>query len=129
MKNEEKKKGSPLGGIIAIGLFVLFGIIGEAEEDGAIAAFGIAVAVFLGIFIFIAVSAANAKKKTEVHSHDRIDHSSDLKVNPNTGRVESAPVRVTRHSAREHWQQQLDGLLANGTIDRAEYQALMNRKF
>lgn len=129
MKNEEKKKGSPLGGIIAIGLFVLFSIIGEAEEDGAFAVFGIAVAVFLGIFIFIAVSAANAKKKTEVHSHDRIDHSSDLKVNPNTGRVESAPVRVTHHSAREHWKQQLDGLLANGTIDRAEYQALMNRKF
>lgn len=129
-QNTRKKKPSWLP-FVLIGGFVLFSLLDEIDEDLFILLF---VFVFFIIVIVGIAAAASAVKKASAgpagHSHDRIDHSRDVVINRQTGKVESTPVRsASQHSAREHWKQQLDGLLANGTIDRAEYRALMNRKF
>lgn len=80
--------------------------------------------------MIVAMVLVLKKRKGKTHSHDRVDHRGDLKINPKTGKVEKAPFRsAAAHSPREHWKQQLDDLLANGTIDRAEYRAMLNREF
>lgn len=131
MKEEKtrKKSFSPISLIIA-GIIVLFSA--ESVVSDEVVGF-LAIALFLlvpAIAIGTILMAAKKKQAPQTHSHDRIDHRSDLKINPQTGKVSSTPRRMAvQHSPQEHWKQQLDGLLANGTIDRAEYRALMNRRF
>lgn len=131
MKEEKnrKKSVSPISFIIAA-IIVLFSAEG-AFSDAVVRVLAILMFLLVPVVAIGAVLLAAKKKQApQTHTHDRIDHHSDLKINPQTGKVASAPRRVAaQHSPQEHWKQQLDGLLANGTIDRAEYRALMNRKF
>jgi len=121
-KKAEKKK-SPAWIIWLIGLWLLAGM-----SDGGFPRellVGIAAVIVLAVIVVLI-----AKKKKQQHTHDRIDHRSDLKIDQTTGRVvEASRRRVQPHSPQEHWKQQMDDLLANGTIDRAEYRAMLNRKF
>lgn len=125
---QKKKKGSPLATIFFVILFLIFAASDELPEDAFVGLIGLAITVGV-VFVIAKAATANAPKE-DSHTHDRIDHSRDLQINPRTGKV-STPTRYTvhPHSAREHWKQQLDGLLANGTIDRDEYAALLNRRF
>lgn len=124
-----KKKGLTLGKLILILFFLMFPLSDALSDD----AFGF-LAFFVGMLIFVWIllklgRAFKPKDAVGVHTHDRIDHRQDIKINPRTGRPERAPMRYVRHTPQQHWKQQLDGLLANGTIDRAEYNAMLNRKF
>lgn len=131
-RDEQKKNNKPswLPAILAA-IFILFSVLAEMDEEVILTIFVI-LFILIPVIVVIAVLQAFKKKsgKNEVHSHDRIDHRKDLKVNTRTGKVEERPVyQGKQHSKEEHWKQQLDGLLANGTIDRAEYKAMMKRKF
>lgn len=121
-----KKKSSPLTTLLIIGAVIFLTALDEIGEDLPFFLIGLAA---VGVIIYFAVKAGKqAQQRT--HSHDRIDHRRDLEINPETGKPSSVPVhRTVSHSPQEHWKQQLDGLLANGTIDRAEYQALLRHKF
>lgn len=118
--------------ILVVAFVILAALSDEMPEDVFFTILGVIV-LLTPVVLVIALVRMIARKlsaASETHTHDRIDHSSDLKINPKTGRAESVPVRAAvPHSAKEHWQQQLDALLANGTIDKTEYRALMNRKF
>lgn len=130
MRNTERdasgKKSQGLISLIIVGLFALVSILG----DGTLGLFFVLLLLLIPVGILVAVITAAKRRGTSNHTHDRIDHRSDLTINPRTGKTENRPVRsAAPHSPQEHWKQQLDGLLANGTIDRAEYRALLNRKF
>lgn len=128
-QNRSRKKGSPATAFIIIGVAALVSAMSSMSEDAIWGIVGISSLIIPAVIVAAVVRSA-ARKKANVHTHDRIDHRTDLKINPQTGRAENAPVRQAQpHSAKEHWQQQLDALLANGTIDRSEYRAMMNRKF
>lgn len=128
-RRNQKKNPTVLSAVIVIAV-MLFAMLDELPDSAAL---GVVTVIMLLIPLAVVLAVVKLVKKksyTGSHSHDRIDHTTDLKINPTTGKVESSARRTAaQHSAREHWKQQLDGLLANGTIDRAEYQAMMNRKF
>lgn len=73
--------------------------------------------------------ARSRRAETEDHSHDRVNHNTDLVIDRNTGKALNRPQSVSSgtHSSKEHWKQQLDILLANGTIDRAEYHTMLRQ--
>lgn len=132
MTNNKKSSGSPVVWLI-IGAVILFSFIDEIAEDSlfTIITLMITLAPIALIVAVVFFLKKQFTKTNDVHTHDRINHSSDLKINPNTGKAVN---RVTAsaastHSAKEHWKQQLDTLLANGTIDRAEYSQMLKRKF
>lgn len=131
-----KKKKSPLGTIVVVAAIAMFALAGEVSEAvdtviGLIIVIGAMVLPIVFVVSLVKAVKRTAAKSTAsgVHTHDRIDHSRDLKINTQTGKAERPITQAVQHSPREHWKQQLDGLLANGTIDRAEYRALMKRKF
>lgn len=128
-QNKNKKKGSPLGAIIFFVIIFLFGMADEAPDVLAGIIVTIVILFVLYVIIRTIASAVKRPQAQNVHTHDRIDHSRDLKVNPVTGQTQRPAVQRAPHSPREHWKMQLDALLENGTIDRKEYRALMNRKF
>lgn len=124
--NRENEKKSPIPVLILLGVTLLFGL-GDA-------AMGILIPLLLVVGTMIPFGFAfwlvrRAARKNKEHSHDRIDHRQDVKINPKTGKREAVRRTPATHSPREHWKQQLDALLANGTIDRKEYNALLNRRF
>ena len=125
-KKQKKSKGLlPLAAVILILLPVL-----EEMDSGVFALLALLLILLVPVGIVVALLRFSRKKRNDPHTHDRIDHRTDLKINPQTGKTEARPIRTAaQHSPREHWKQQLDGLLANGTIDKAEYRALLNRKF
>lgn len=127
-----KKKGPSWLTILVIGAAIFLSAADVIPEDvyyGAVGLIVMLVPVLL-VILLVRFVIRRLHAAPEGHSHDRIDHSSDLKINPQTGRAESAPIRpAAPHSAKEHWKQQLDSLLDNGTIDKTEYRAMMNRKF
>lgn len=130
MRNTERdasgKKSQGLIPLIIVGLFALVSMLG----DGTLGLFFVLLLLLIPVGILVAVITAAKRRGTSNHTHGRIDHRSDLTINPRTGKTENRPVRsAAPHSPQAHWKQQLDGLLANGTIDRAEYRALLNRKF
>lgn len=131
IQNSRSRKRGP--SVLPIAFFVLFALFSAADEipeEFIVLLIVLIVLAVFGVFLWIGIKSVRARKELPAHSHDRIDHSSDLKINTRTGRAASVPIKATTaHSPKEHWKQQLDGLLANGTIDRAEYRALMNRKF
>lgn len=130
MKQEQsRKKSSPMG--IFVGILVVLGFLASEAtgQDTVVAILALMILAFpVVLFIFI-VRAIVKRSNSSVHTHDRIDHSSDLKINPKTGKTTRPVLQHHAHSPQEHWKQQLDALLANGTIDRSEYRAMMNRKF
>lgn len=134
MKQNEtkKKKGSPILTAIflaIIGLVYLSDELPSGTMDVFIGLIALVIPVVL-VIVLVRTVVKKAKVSEQTHTHDRIDHSSDVQIDAKTGKVSGTPVRTAQqHSAKEHWKQQLDGLLANGTIDRAEYRALMKRKF
>lgn len=131
MEREQKQKGKNRKGlsffVILFVLMLISGAPGDAS-DVLLVMFFLLLPAALAVGVFVAVK----KQKTaapSAHSHDRIDHRRDITINPKTGKAENRSVRQQAHSPREHWKQQLDGLLENGTIDKAEYRAMLNRKF
>lgn len=130
MSNTKAKKGPSLLTIFVCVMVVIGILAGDGFEDIFYLIVGLA-AILIPVIVFFAIFRAIKKKvKPNVHSHDRIDHRRDLKVDSKTGKAVNRPVTTRApHSAKEHWKEQLDCLLANGTIDRAEYKALMNRRF
>lgn len=131
MKNEtEQKKKFSLLPVFAVALMIGAAVSADTESAELFVGLVSIVVFLLPILIFWVIARSFQKKKSDVHTHDRIDHKSDLKINPATGKATSVPVKNHQpHSAKEHWQQQLDALLANGTIDKAEYREMMKRKF
>ena len=131
MRNTERgtssgKKSPGLIPLVIVGLFALTSMLG----DSAFGLFFVLLLLLIPVGILAAVIAIAKRRRASNHTHDGIDHGSDLTINPRTGKTENRPVRsAAPHSPQAHWKQQLDGLLANGTIDRAEYRALLNRKF
>lgn len=124
------RKKPSLFSILAAAFGLLIVLANELPDEvvGGISAV-IAIAALIGLFVKLGAFLGRIGKR-EVHTHDRIDHSTDLKINPKTGKTVNSAVRYgDHHSPREHWKQQLDELLANGTIDRTEYKAMLNRKF
>lgn len=125
----EKKKFSPL--LLWVGIIFLAGIVQSASESREVFVVLIGMLIILTppvLLIWMIVLMAK-KRKPAAHTHDRIDHRTDLRVDPKTGKVQRTTIHVEQHTPQEHWKQQLDGLLANGTIDRAEYRALLNHRF
>lgn len=129
MTDRKKKNSSWVWIVVAV---VIMSVLSSEDfsEDAFIAIIGIAMFALPIVAIFLVVRMIVSKNKpVSAHSHDRIDHSTDLKIDAKTGRAVHTPVKNGgNHSAREHWKQQMDALLANGTIDRNEYRAMMNRK-
>lgn len=128
MQQTPKKKSSPLTGWLIVGIVVLASFLDGTADDVIfpilrLILFASPVLAGIGIFWFI------KKQSSVTHTHDRIDHSSDLKIDPKTGKAVNRTIVHTPHSPKEHWQQQLDSLLANGFIDRNEYREMMKRKF
>ena len=116
MKNKKNKKNkkSPVPALIILAVFLLSAIGDELDSD-----------VFmpiLSIIIIIAVIAAvlyfavkNVKKNVSMdfdHSHDRLS--------ANTLKIEA-------YDSFEHYKRQIDGFLAAGIIDRAEYKVLYEK--
>lgn len=131
-RNENRKK-SPILSVVVMAVILLLVAAGDASEDGimlfvALLCFLIPIAAIFGGVFYIRKLMKQAAAPD--HSHDRIDHDRDIRINPATGKAQSVPVqRRVQHSPQQHWKEQLDGLLANGTIDKAEYKAMMRRKF
>jgi len=132
-QKQKQNTKSPLPAIVGLAMFL--GFASSIAQEG-ISPVVIAPLFIIVVAVVIAVAAAAAKKNAgsgdqPAHTHDRIDHSTDLRIDSATGRAVNRPQQpVQPHSPREHWKQQLDGLLANGTIDRKEYdQMLRSYKF
>ena len=119
-ENKPKKNNSALLWIAAA---VLIGAGGTVGLVVIIAA----VLIYLIIKVIQAQSAKNSG--TADHTHDRIDHSSDIRIQRSTGKVANMSSVSTNRvcTPQEHWKEQLDGLLANGTIDRSEYRELLKQ--
>lgn len=130
MKRETKKAKFPFMPTVVVVLAGLFFVIDEMDEDIIFLILGIVIMLVPLVLIFSVMKAIKKKSPTATHTHDRIDHNRDLTINPRTGKAENRPIQhAAQHSPEEHWKQQLDGLLANGTIDRSEYRALLRHKF
>lgn len=126
-QNRQKKSSSGLA-IVFLVIAALMALADSNLEETVDIILGFAVLLLPLAVVFFVIRAVVRQKKRTTHTHDRIDHSRDLEINPATGRA--APVRTVQpHGAREHWIEQLDTLLANGTITRSEYQTMRNRKF
>lgn len=127
-KHDTEKKKNPLGIAIGLGILVLSAM---GDTAGELLAFLLVLLLFVGIPVAIGIGISRAAKRRNaaVHTHDRIDHSKDLTIHPKTGKTIRPTVSRVSHTPQEHWKQQLDGLLENGTIDKQEYRALMNRRF
>lgn len=128
---QTKKKKSPVILIYVFLLSILFSIF-EAPlwlTGGLILLTGGLILLLVIITLFKA-AFTKPQKPQKAHTHDRNFRQQDLKINPATGKADNRPLPTAhQHDARSHWQQQLDDLLANGTIDRAEYKAMMDRHF
>lgn len=125
-RNKDKKK--PLPTIAAVVMALLF-FASDSTEDFLAYAVLLAIFVSVPVAVFFILRYRVKKRRSNEHTHDRINHSMDLIVHPKTGKTIRPTVRRAAHTPQEHWKMQLDGLLENGTIDKKEYRALMNRRF
>lgn len=130
-QNKKQQKGKSGLAIVGFAIVMFVTLVSELSDDALFSVLWIFITLIpVIVLLSIVMIVKKLRRSSEaVHSHDRIDHRKDLTINPETGKVQSAPVRHQPHSSREHWKQQLDGLLENGTIDKAEYKAMMNRRF
>ena len=118
MDKKDKNNGkTKLGGIVLTLIAMLAAFLNNMIDGERINGAGIVLLVAVAaVLILIAVKALQQKKKAggsakAVHSHDRLH-----------------PERaVPCETPGDHWKNQLDGFLAAGIIDRAEYRVLMQR--
>lgn len=116
MKNKKNKKNkkSPIPALIILAVFLLSAIGDELDSD-----------VFmpiLSIIIIIAVIAAVlyfAVKSVKKNISMDFDHSHD--------RLSSNTLKIEAYDSFEHYKRQIDGFLAAGIIDRAEYKVLYEK--
>ena len=126
MNNGNKKSSTPqwLKALIIV-LVLLFAVAGEMDSDvlGIIVGSIIALGLVAGIVLATKKAILNRGEETEggaglvfkrnqvpEHNHDRLSGE------------------VHRETPDEHWKKQLDGFLAAGLIDKAEYRVLYEKR-
>ena len=119
MDKKDKNNGkTKLGGIVLTLIVMLATVLNDKIDGKRVNGAGIVLLFAVAaVLILILVKALRQKKKTgsgkkaAVHSHDRLH-------------PEKA---VPCATPGDHWKNQLDGFLAAGIIDRAEYRVLLRR--
>lgn len=107
---------------------VILAILASYCSDEPMALLGIIIALISLPVIACYRIVRKRRAESEDHTHDRVNHKQDLVIDRNTGKaVNRQQSPKTAHSSKEHWKQQLDILLSNGTIDKAEYYAMMKQ--
>ena len=126
--NEKKGKGFLAPAVILFALLSVIGEIGEMERPEAL------IAVLVGAVILVVILATvNAVKKhseksgTPVRSAAR--PAARTAARPASGGAERAEEAVHCHhsTGKQKYLEQLDGFLANGIIDKAEYRLMKER--
>ncbi len=124
--NQKQKKKQPNGFLIFIIIVSLVSFL----NDSSIPAVSVFAILFFAAIVLLSVAAAKGVKKKNVRtddSHDRIDHTRDYRIDSKTGKIANLQAPRQIHSSQEHWKEQLDNLLANGTIDKEEYYTMLRQ--
>lgn len=111
-KKNEKKKPSLFSIIIIVA--ILFSAV-SGELDTAQLYVLVVLLIIIAVIAVIVLAVRNMKKNYKMdfsHSHDRLT--------PNTLKIEA-------YDSFEHYKRQIDGFLAAGIIDRAEYKVLYEK--
>ena len=126
--NKKKGKGYLAPAVILFALLSVIGEIGEMERPEAL------IAVLVGAVILVVILATvNVVKKhseksgTPVRSAAR--PAARTAARPASGGAERAEEAVHCHhsTGKQKYLEQLDGFLANGIIDKAEYRLMKER--
>lgn len=126
--NKKKGKGYLAPAVILFALLSVIGEIGEMERPEAL------IAILVGAVILVVILATvNAVKKhseksgTPVRSAAR--PAARTAARPASGGAERAEEAVHCHhsTGKQKYLEQLDGFLANGIIDKAEYRLMKER--
>lgn len=113
-KKDRKNKKSPVPALIILAVFLLSAIGDELDSFEGIMFLSFLIPVAIGAAaIFIVVRAIKKNASVDFnHSHDRLT--------PNTLKIEA-------YDSFEHYKRQIDGFLAAGIIDKAEYKVLYEK--
>lgn len=131
----KKKKGSPLGILVFLGVYLIGILFNASDSAGERTAVVIAVAV---VAVIVVVIASASKKKSSaaqpVYRQPNAAAARQKATQPQrtpgrpvkVGGAEQ-PVRCDHSRGREKYLEQIEGYLKNGIIDKAEYRILYDR--
>ena len=126
--NKKKGKGYLAPAVILFALLSVIGEIGEMERPEAL------IAVLVGAVILVVILATvNAVKKHSEKSGTPVRTAARpaarTAARPASGGAERAEEAVHCHhsTGKQKYLEQLDGFLANGIIDKAEYRLMKER--
>lgn len=117
--NSRKKKGGIPPGVFVVGIIILCGLVNRLSNTDLALLFSVLIVIAFMVFVVkqakkklnkVNSSRPSAAPGSSVHSHDRL-----------TGYVDNSC------DGLKHWQQQLDGFLKEGLIDKEEYLTLLNK--
>lgn len=115
MKKKKEKKKPSLFSIFIIAA-ILFSAMGDSmDEDVLLAIIGLVfiIGIFAVIFKLVKKTITNnIKTDFPQHSHDRLSNNT---------------LKIEAYDSFEHYKRQIDGFLAAGIIDRAEYKVLYEK--
>ena len=126
--NEKKGKGYLAPAVILFALLSVIGEIGEMERPEALIAVLVGAVILVVILATVsAVKKHSEKSGTPVRSAAR--PAARTAARPASGGAERAEEAVHCHhsTGKQKYLEQLDGFLANGIIDKAEYRLMKER--
>ena len=126
--NKKKGKGYLAPAVILFALLSVIGEIGEMERPEALIAVLVGAVILVVILATVgAVKKHSEKSGTPVRSAAR--PAARTAARPASGGAERAEEAVHCHhsTGKQKYLEQLDGFLANGIIDKAEYRLMKER--
>ena len=126
--NKQKGKGYLAPAVILFALLSVIGEIGEMERPEALIAVLVGAVILVVILATVsAVKKHSEKSGTPVRSAAR--PAARTAARPASGGAERAEEAVHCHhsTGKQKYLEQLDGFLANGIIDKAEYRLMKER--
>ena len=126
--NKKKGKGYLAPAVILFALLSVIGEIGEMERPEALIAVLVGTVILVVILATVsAVKKHSEKSGTPVRSAAR--PAARTAARPASGGAERAEEAVHCHhsTGKQKYLEQLDGFLANGIIDKAEYRLMKER--
>lgn len=134
-QNSSKKSGGAGSGVLGLIIVAVFLLTSRTELGDTPAAFVALIALAVGFVVFAAVKSAkanaaktNAARRSAPASARSAQARTAGRVAPR-GAAEKAEEAVHCHhsTGKQKYLEQLDGFLANGIIDKAEYKLMRER--